>query len=127
MIKIKPEIQHHSNCPYCQTKLQPIKVKWHGMYAYIESQCPSCNSQLLESLEVSHLINHSYQVDLSKGKFWGDQIAHNHVQKLLEALENPRPDKIHIEKEILHPKYNFFFLLCASMLQLQLMNEWQLS
>jgi len=112
MIKIKPEIEHNSNCPYCQSNLQPVQVNWHGMYTYIESQCPRCNSQLLESLEISHVIDHPYQIDVSKGQILGDKTAQDHAQHLLKALENPIPEQLNIEKEIFKSNKQVILLNC---------------
>jgi len=112
MIKIKPEIKHNSNCPYCQTNLQPVKANWHGMYIYIESQCLRCNSQFLESLEISHVIDHPYQIDVSKGKIWGDKTAKDHAQHLFKALENSIPEQLNIEQEIFKSNKQVILLNC---------------
>jgi len=99
MIEIKPNIQHHSICPYCQAALKPLTVKWHGMYSYVESQCVSCATELIESLKISHLIDKYFQIDQKENNFWWKGTAIDHAKILLESLRHPETEQLEICKE----------------------------
>jgi len=112
MIEIKPNIQHHSICPYCQAALKPLTVKWHGMYSYVESQCVSCATELIESLKISHLIDKYFQIDQKENNFWWKGTAIDHAKILLDSLRNPETEQLEICKEVFKPYNRVIILNC---------------
>lgn len=114
MIEIKPNIQQRSNCPYCGTELDPKSVLWQGIHIVIDSKCSGCGSEIIDELRVGHAIRNSVQVDLRKKAVF----AHNPYAKdwlgtpLLNSLQNPRPEKLEIAKEIFQPCKRAIILNC---------------
>ena len=112
MIEIKPNIQHQSNCPYCQNSLKPINVKWQGMYIYVESICSKCSTELIENLKISHLIHKYFQIDVEKSQFWWEGTAIDHAKILLNSLNHPESDQLEIKKELFKPSKQVIILNC---------------
>ncbi|MEQ9625949.1 hypothetical protein [Coleofasciculus chthonoplastes] len=117
MIEIKPNIQHQSNCPYCQTALKPINVRFMGMHGIVESKCIECQAELLESLRVSHAVHKPYQIDFSKGALFGHEISPvGLATHLFKSLQNPENEDINISKEIFKSCQRAIILNCIDYL-----------
>ncbi|HLO50603.1 MAG TPA: hypothetical protein VK211_19455 [Kamptonema sp.] len=118
MIEIKPNIQHKSNCPRSGTALQPTKILWQGIHICVESKSNDSGSEIIDVLRVGHGSNTFIQVDLAKGEvFSGDSYVAEWLGKpLLKSLQNPRPEKLEISKEIFQQCQRVIILNCIDYL-----------
>ena len=117
MIEIKPNIQHHSACPYCRATLKPGSVLWQGMHVCVKSECVNCRTEIVEDLEVGHAVTHPYQVDLVKRLTFGNESAKDWLGKpLLESLQNPQSETVEISKEIFKQCKRVVILNCIDYL-----------
>jgi hypothetical protein len=118
MIEIKPNIQHQSNCPRSGKLLQPRKILWQGIHICVESNSKDSGGEIIDVLKVGHGSNTFIQVDLAKGEvFSGDSDVAEWLGKpLLKSLQNPRPEKLEIAKEIFKPCQRVIILNCIDYL-----------
>jgi hypothetical protein len=118
MIEIKPNIQHQSNCPRSGKLLQPRKILWQGIQICVESKSNDSGGEIIDVLKVGHGSNTFIQVDLAKGEvFSGDSDVAEWLGKpLLKSLQNPRPEKLEIAKEIFKPSQRVIILNCIDYL-----------
>ncbi|MEQ9000322.1 MAG: hypothetical protein RID53_27935 [Coleofasciculus sp. B1-GNL1-01] len=117
MIEIKPIIQHPSICPYCQSPLKPIQVYFMGMHVMVNSKCVECQTELLESLRVSHAIHKPYQIDYMKGSLFGYET--NQVglaTHLLKSIQNPELERLNISKDVFRVCHEVIILNCIDYL-----------
>jgi hypothetical protein len=113
MIEIKPNIQHRSNCPYCESPLNPVKVRWQGMHVCVDSKCINCQTELLDSLRIGHAVHKPFQVDLVKEVIFGHPYAKGGLaQALIHSLQNPEPEQLEISKEVFKPCQKVIILNC---------------
>ncbi|MBD1827656.1 hypothetical protein H6F71_09430 [Microcoleus sp. FACHB-61] len=114
MIEIKPNIQQRSNCPYCETELNPKSVLWQGIHIVLDSKCEGCGSEIIDDLRVGHGVKNYIQVNLIKGEvFAADTYKKEWLgQPLLNSLQNPQPEKLEIVKEIFKPCNRVIILNC---------------
>ncbi len=100
MIQVKPEIHHHSNCPYCNVGLKAIDVIWQGIHVCVVSNCSACSAEFTEDLKVGQAIYTPYQVDLKKNILFGDdESKHWFGIPLLKSLQNPRSENVEFKVE----------------------------
>lgn len=117
MIEIKPSLQHHSTCPYCQADLKPDRILWQGMHICVNSECLSCNKTIIENLRVGHNVTRSCQIDLEKGAVWNSRDQKSWLgEPLLQSLKNPQPEKIKIIKEVFKECKRVIILNCIDYL-----------
>jgi hypothetical protein len=118
MIEIKPKLQHQSNCPHCGTVLKPVDILWQGMHVCVESICVSCKAEIIEDLPVGHGSDSPYQIDLLKGKIFGNKNVFADEwfvwfgQPFLESLQNPEPEEVEISKEVFKDCSRVIILNC---------------
>ena len=114
MIEIKPSIQQRSNCPYCGTELKPKSVLWQGIHIVLDSKCEGCGSEIIDDLRVGHGVKNYIQVNLIKEEvFAADTYKKEWLGKpLLNSLQNPKPEKLEIVKEIFKPCNRVIILNC---------------
>lgn len=114
MIEIKPNIQQRSNCPYCETELNPKSVLWQGIHIVLDSKCEGCGSEIIDDLRVGHGVKNYIQVNLIKEEvFAADAYKKEWLGKpLLNSLQNPQPEKLEIVKEIFKPCNRVIILNC---------------
>jgi hypothetical protein len=113
MIEIKPNLQHRSNCPYCESPLNPVKVRWQGMHVCVDSKCINCQTELLDSLRIGHAVHKPFQVDLVKEVIFGHTYAKGGLaQALIHSLQNPEPEQLEISKEVFKPCQQVIILNC---------------
>jgi hypothetical protein len=113
MIEIKPNIQHRSNCPYCESPLNPVKVRWQGMHVCVDSKCINCQTELLDSLRIGHAVHKPFQLDLVKEVIFGHTYAKGGLaQALIQSLQNPEPEQLEISKEVFKPCQKVIILNC---------------
>ena len=94
MIQIKPNIQHQSSCPYCNTLLKSKGILWQGIHICVQLCCFKCKVDIIEDLKVGHAIFTPYQVDLEKKIIFGDKESEGWFGRpLLQSLLNPQEDK----------------------------------
>ena len=117
MIEIKPNIQHKSNCPYCDQPLTPLSVFWPGMQICVNSKCVDCDCEFIEGLRVAHSLHNPYQIDLAKKVIWSHKYYKEwFVKPLLEALQNPETEKLEIHKEVFRECKRIIVLNCLDYL-----------
>ncbi|WP_341730514.1 hypothetical protein [Microcoleus sp. EPA2] len=118
MIKIKPDIQQQSNCPRTGAALTPIEVLWQGIQICVKSKLNDSETEIIDVLRVGHGSHTSIQVDLAKGEvFSGDSRMGEWLGKpLLHSLQNPRPEKLEITKEIFKKCDRVIILNCIDYL-----------
>ncbi|MBD1890743.1 hypothetical protein [Coleofasciculus sp. FACHB-SPT9] len=117
MIEIKPSIQHKSTCPHSGTLLNPQGILWQGMHICVKSKCDSCNTEIIEDLEVGHAVTFPYQIDLAKGDVFGNESCKYWLgQKLLYSLQNPQSEEIAISKEVFKQHQRVIILNCIDYL-----------
>jgi hypothetical protein len=117
MIEIKPNIQHQSNCPYCQKSIKPVNVRFLGMHVLVESKCLNCQAELLESLAFGHFIYKSFQVDCIKKVVFCKSDLHQWLaENILDSLQNPEPEKLEISKEVFKQCQRVIILNCIDYL-----------
>ena len=118
MIKIKPILQHSSNCPYCKDILEPTdKIVWQGIHICTHFKCIKCSALIIEDLGVGHSITFPYQIDLEKGVIFGSEVARKWLGKpLLHSLQHPCENKIQIFKEVFSTHKNVVLLNCIDYL-----------
>lgn len=113
MIEIKPNIQHRSDCPYCKTPLNVVKVRWLGMNICVDSKCIACQIEFLESLRVGHAVNKPFQIDIAKEVVFGHAYAKGGLaQAILRSLQNPEPEQLEISKEVFKVCQQVIILNC---------------
>jgi len=113
MIEIKPNIQHQSNCPYCNMPLNPIKVRWQGMHVCVETKCINCKAELLDSLKIGHAVDKPFQVDLVKEEIFGHPyVKRGLAQDLIKSLQNPESEQLEISKEVFKSCQRVIILNC---------------
>lgn len=113
MIEIKPNINHQSNCPYCQASLEPFNVRWQGIHIYVESKCISCQAHLWEGLRVGHAEHKPFQIDPVKGSLLGLDSTKAWLSKsILQSLQNIEHQNIDISKEIFRECQKVILLNC---------------
>ena len=113
MIEIKPNIQHQSNCPYCESPLNPVKVRWQGMHLCVDAKCINCQAELLDSLRIGHAVHKPFQIDLVKKVIFGHPYAKGGLaQALIHSLQNPEPEQLEIYKEVFKPCQQVIILNC---------------
>lgn len=94
MIQIKPNIQHQSSCPYCNTLLKSKGILWQGIHICVQLCCFKCKVDIIEDLKVGQAIFTPYQVDLEKKIIFGDKESEGWFGRpLLQSLLNPQEDK----------------------------------
>ena len=117
MIQIKPNIQHKSNCPYCNQPLTPFSVFWPGMQICVNSKCVDCDCEFIEGLRVAHSLHNPYQIDLAKKVIWSHKNYKEwFVKPLLKALQNPETEKLEIHKEVFREYKRIIVLNCLDYL-----------
>ncbi len=116
MIEIKPNIQHHSTCPYDGATLKPIQVLWPGLGIYVKTKCDTCQTEFIEALRVGHSVRRAYQIDIAKGKHFyqktNDQYFTWYTDPFLEYLQNPQTDSVPITKEVFKECNRVIILNC---------------
>ncbi|HBE21405.1 MAG TPA: hypothetical protein DEG17_01495 [Cyanobacteria bacterium UBA11149] len=104
MIEIKPNIQHHSICPYDGAMLKPIEVLWPGLGIYVKTKCDTCHTEFIEALRVGHSVRRQYQIDIATGKHFYQKTNDNwftwYTDPFGEYLQNPQPESVPITKEV---------------------------
>ena len=118
LVQIKPTIQHESNCPYCGTTLEPASVLWLGMFTCTTNKaCAGCRAKIIEDLKIGHAVNYSYQIDLEKGRLFGNTVSEDWLGKpLLKSLQNPQDAEVRVLKEVLKPYKQVVILNCIDFL-----------
>ena len=117
MIEIKPSIQHHAICPYCQADLKPDSILWQGMHICVKTECVSCNKIIIDNLSVGHNVTRPCQIDLEKGAVFGSEGFKRYMGKfLLPSLQNPQSEKIEIIKEVFQECKRVIILNCIDYL-----------
>ena len=123
MILIKPSIQYHAECPYCQAELKPQRILWQGMHVCIESNCFKCNTEIIGDASVGHAITHPYRVDLKQNQVFGNHNVKGSEyadlwlgKPLLESLQNPNAQSIEIREEIFKSNQRIVILNCIDYL-----------
>lgn len=116
MIEIKPNIQHHSTCPYDKTTLKPIEVLWPGLGIYVKTKCDTCQTEFIEALRVGHSVRRPYQIDIAKGKHFyqktNDRWFTWYTDPFLEYLQNPQTESVPITKEVFKECNRVIILNC---------------
>ena len=117
MIKIKPNIEHRSHCPYSGKVLKPIKVLWQGTHVCVVSDSPD-GGEIIEELRIGHAAKTPYQIDLAKKAiFSGDKYAEELLAKpLLNSLQNPQTEQLEIFQEIFKSYQRVIILNCVDYL-----------
>lgn len=118
MIEVKPNIQHHSNCPHCQADLKQFNLIWQGMYICVESRCIQCHARIIEDLKVGHGRFSNYQVDLEKNLLFGPE-GNSRIwlgEPLIKSFCNPQYQQLNIKKQILKQCQKIIILNCIDFL-----------
>jgi hypothetical protein len=117
MIKIKPNIEHRSHCPYSDKVLKPVKVLWQGTHVCVVSESPD-GGEIIEELRIGHAAKTPYQIDLAKKAiFSGDKYAEELLAKpLLNSLQNPQTEQLEISQEIFKSYQRVIILNCVDYL-----------
>jgi len=117
MIKIKPNIEHRSYCPYSGNVLKPVKVLWQGTHVCVVSESPD-GGEVIEELRIGHAAKTPYQIDLAKKAiFSGDKYAEELLAKpLLNSLQNPQTEQLEIYQEIFKSYQRVIILNCVDYL-----------
>lgn len=117
MIKIKPEINQISKSLYSGSTLTPIEVIWHGMHICVKNKCCEDNTEIIETLNVGHSVNKSYQIILEKKLIFGNELAKNWLAvPLLDSLIKPNYSTLEIKKEIFYSSDKIIILNCIDFL-----------
>ena len=117
MIEIKPNLQHQSNCPYCQTDLKPDRILWQGIHVCVKTDCVNCKKTIIEDLRVGQAVYSPYQIDLQEEAIFGDEASKTWFgQPLLHSLKNPQHEKIDIAKEVFKQCQQVIILNCIDYL-----------
>lgn len=64
MIELKPEINHHIVCSYCDRLLEDKKVIWQGIHVCVYAACKNCNREYIEDMPIGHAAYYPYKVEL---------------------------------------------------------------
>ncbi len=118
MIKIKPNIQHQSNCPHCGATLKPKSILWQGLHVCVEADvCQGCGAEIIEDLRVGHAVNYPYQIELKKSLIFGKDIAKEWLGlPLYNSLVSPNDKNLKISKEIFKTYQRVIILNCIDFL-----------
>jgi len=118
MIKIKPSINHISNCPRTGEALKPKEILWQGILVCVKSYSNDAVPEIIDVLRVGHGLHTFIQVDLEKKEiFSGDSRMAEWLGKpLLYSLQNPRLEKLEITKEIFKECKRVIILNCIDYL-----------
>jgi hypothetical protein len=95
MIRIKPTIDHRSQCPNCAAALEPGEILWQGIHVCVRSTCKQCGHRIAGDLPVGHAIDGMYQVDLDTLRLVGpDERRVWFGEPLLQSLRSPKSDAV---------------------------------
>ena len=117
MIKIKPNIEHRSHCPYSGKVLKPVKVLWQGTHVCVVSESPD-GGEIIDELRIGHAAKTAYSINLAQGKTFGDdKYAEEFLAKpLLNSLQNPQAEQLEISQEIFKSYDRVIILNCVDYL-----------
>lgn len=117
MIKIKPNIEHRSHCPYSGKVLKPVKVLWQGTHVCVVSESPD-GGEIIDELRIGHAAKTAYSINLAQGKTFGDdKYAEEFLAKpLLNSLQNPQAEQLEIYQEIFKSYDRVIVLNCIDYL-----------